>query len=342
MVDRTDRHFRHLIRLLTKEVLLYSEMHATGAILNGKVEEILAQEAGEDNCVLQIATDSPQEAYNAVKKVENLFHYSEYNLNVGCPSERVQKACYGAALMRHPTLVKEILSAMREATPKPVSAKIRLGIKKSITSTTPPDDLTSWENLANFVEEVSQSGIKTLTVHARIAILEGLSPKDNRQIPPLKKDWVLNLKKCFPSLSLILNGGIRTPEEIGEVLASPLQGVMIGRAAYDNPYLLAIASRLFLGETSPLPTRRQVLENMQRYMEQEEEKGTNVRLIYPHLMGLLYEVEGSRIFRRILSPPFSPQEFCRGRFQSLWERLPSSVLDDPIPLPILKQEPSLA
>lgn len=330
MVDRTDRHFRYLLSLLTKKTLLYSEMHATGAILRGNVEEILKQNPEEKNCILQIATDSPEETYQAIKKVDSDFNYCGYNLNVGCPSERVQKACYGASLMRHPILVKEILSAMKEATNKEVSAKIRIGIKNRPDSLNPPENLTSWENLVKFVETIKESEIETIIVHSRIAILEGFSPKENRQIPPLKREWVYELKEAFPEISFILNGGLKTLEEISEVNNSTLQGAMIGRAAYDNPYLMAKASRLFLNENHPIPTRREVLEKMEDYIKKEEELGTNIRLIYPHLMGIFHEEEGARLFRQILSPPFSHSEKISLRFQQIWEKIRPDILDKTI------------
>lgn len=330
MVDRTDRHFRYLLNLLTQKTLLYSEMHSTGAILNGNIKEILKQNPKESNCVLQIATDSPEDAYQAIKKVDNLFNYCEYNLNVGCPSERVQKACYGASLMKYPHLVKEILCAMREASPKESSAKIRIGIKNKPDSLNPPENLTSWENLVNFIETIKESKINTIIVHSRIAILEGFSPKENRQIPPLKRDWVYKLKELFPDLSFILNGGIKTLEEIQEVISSSLQGVMIGRASYDNPYLIAKASRLFLEEKEPIPTRREILKKMEDYIKEEEELGVNVRLIYPHLMGLFHEEEGARLFRQILSPPFNHNEKISLRFNQIWEKISPHILDKPI------------
>lgn len=330
MVDRTDRHFRYLLSLLTQKTLLYSEMHATGAILMGNREEILKQNTEEKNCILQIATDSPEEAYKSIKKVDKEFNYCGYNLNVGCPSERVQKACYGASLMRHPTLVKEILMAMKEATSKEVSAKIRIGIKNKPNSLLPPENLTSWEYLVNFIEEIQKSKIETIIVHSRIAILEGFSPKENRQIPPLRRDWVYQLKELFPNLSFILNGGLKTLEEIEEVMNSNLEGVMIGRASYDNPYLLAKASRLFLEEKEPIPTRRDILIKMEDYIKKEEEVGANIRLIFPHLMGLFHEEEGARLFRQILSPPFAQNEKISLRFNKIWEKISPHTLDKPI------------
>lgn len=319
MVDYTDKHFRYLMNLLSQKVTLFSEMCSVDAILKGNCAHILEQPVNEKNCILQIATDCPQKAYLAIQKAENCSHYCGYNLNVGCPSEKIQKACYGACLMREPTLVNEILLSMRKATQKPISAKIRLGIKKRPESLNPPDNLTEYKDLHFFVRTIHET-VESLIVHARIAILEGFSPKDNRAIPPLKPEWVLSLKKDFPNLNIIFNGGVKSLKDIKNILDSSLNGVMIGRAAYDNPYLIAKATRLFLNENTPVPTRRQVLEEIEDYTKYISSKGENIHHLYPHLMGLFHEKKGAKNYRQMLSN--------RLPLRRIIESLPSEILDE--------------
>ncbi len=289
MLDWTDRHFRFFVRLITHHTLLYSEMITTQAILHGDRRRLLEFNPKEKPLALQLGGSCPR-SLGECAAIAQQWGYDEVNLNVGCPSNRVQKGRFGACLMKEPQLVADCIAAMRARTQLPVTVKCRLGV----------DDRDSYEQLAEFVQTVSSAGCQTFIVHARKAWLSGLSPKDNRTIPPLRHDWVFQLKKDFPSLTLILNGGVTGLSEAQSLLPA-VDGVMIGRAAYQNPYLLSRADLLFFQDNHPLPSREQVLESYMPYVEARLNEGVRLHNMLRHLSGLYHGQPGARLWRRHLT-----------------------------------------
>ncbi|HET8848612.1 MAG TPA: tRNA dihydrouridine(20/20a) synthase DusA, partial [Marinobacter sp.] len=235
MMDWTTPHFRYLARILSRRALLYTEMVTTGALIHGDTERFLRHDASEYPLALQLGGSDAGELAHCARLAEQ-FGFDEVNLNVGCPSDRVQNNMIGACLMGHPQKVADGVAAMIDATALPVTVKHRIGI----------DGRESWDELCEFIETVAAAGCRTFIVHARIAILEGLSPKENREVPPLKYDWVYRLKQTYPNLEIIINGGIKTLDECHEHLALT-DGVMLGREAYHNPWLLAGVDSEFFG-----------------------------------------------------------------------------------------------
>ena len=288
LMDWSDRHCRYMWRLLTKNAVLYSEMVTTGAILFGDQPQHLDFNAEEQPVALQLGGSNPGDLARCARIAEE-WGYSEVNLNCGCPSDRVQSGRFGACLMAEPDLVAECLSAMRAAVSIPVTVKHRIGI----------DDMEDYAGLTRFVETQANAGIHTFIVHARKAWLNGLSPKENREIPPLNYDMVYQLKRDYPQLEIVLNGGINSIEECRQHLEQ-LDGVMLGRAAYQTPALLAeVDSALFGG--APGPTPAQVVEQMLPYIERELSRGGRLNYISRHMLGLFQGVPGARRFRRHLS-----------------------------------------
>ena len=288
LMDWSDRHCRYMWRLLTKNAVLYSEMVTTGAILFGDQPQHLDFNAEEQPVALQLGGSNPGDLARCARIAEE-WGYSEVNLNCGCPSDRVQSGRFGACLMAEPDLVAECLSAMRAAVSIPVTVKHRIGI----------DDMEDYAGLTRFVEAQANAGIHTFIVHARKAWLNGLSPKENREIPPLNYDMVYQLKRDYPQLEIVLNGGINSIEECRQHLEQ-LDGVMLGRAAYQTPALLAeVDSALFGG--APGPTPAQVVEQMLPYIERELSRGGRLNYISRHMLGLFQGVPGARRFRRHLS-----------------------------------------
>lgn len=292
MMDWTDRHDRYFLRLLSKHALLYTEMVTAVAVIRGNRQRLLGYHADEHPIALQLGGSDPAELAEAAVIGED-FGYDEINLNVGCPSDRVQSGMFGACLMANPPLVAECVAAMQARVKVPVTVKHRIGI----------DDMDSWEHLEHFVDTVAQTGCDTFVLHARKAILQGLSPKENRDVPPLKYDWAHRLKARFPQLTIVLNGGLKTLEEglahcRGE---HALDGTMYGREAYHNPYLLAAVDRLFYGETAPMPSRLEVLEALIPYIEQQMADGAALKHITRHILGLFQGQPGARRWRRTLS-----------------------------------------
>jgi len=288
MMDWTDRHYRVLLRQITKRTLLYSEMVTTGALLFGDRDRHLEFSAVEKPLALQLGGDDPQ-ALAACARLAESWGYDEVNLNVGCPSERVQRGRFGACLMAEPELVAACVAAMREATALPVTVKHRIGI----------DDLDRYEDLARFVDTVAAAGCDRFIVHARKAWLTGLSPKENRTIPPLRYGEVYRLKAEFPQLRIELNGGIDTLEAVRSQLAF-VDGVMVGRAAYQTPYRLALADRLFYGSSEPAPTRREVVLGIIPYLEAMLAQGVYLSRITRHMLGLLAGQPGAKAWKRHL------------------------------------------
>ena len=289
MMDWTTPHFRYLARILSRHALLYTEMVTTGALIHGDTERFLRHDPSEYPLALQLGGSDAKELAHCAKLAEQ-FGFSEVNLNVGCPSDRVQNNMIGACLMAYPDKVAEAVAAMIDATSLPVTVKHRIGI----------DGRESWEELCEFIDKVSAAGCKTFIVHARIAILEGLSPKENRDIPPLKYDWVYRLKQKYPHLEIIINGGIKTFEECHGHLAHT-DGVMLGREAYHNPWLLASVDSEFFGEPSPVANRHDALRAMFPFIQQELDRGVYLTHMSRHVMGLFHGMPGGRQFRRYIS-----------------------------------------
>jgi tRNA-dihydrouridine synthase A len=289
MMDWTDRHCRFFLRLLSKNALLYTEMVTTGALLHGDTERFLRHDETEHPLALQLGGSNPADLA-ASARLAQAAGYDEVSLNVGCPSDRVQNNMIGAVLMGHPQLVADCVKAMRDAVSIPVTVKHRIGI----------NGRDSYEQLCEFVGTVRDAGCTSFTVHARIAILEGLSPKENRDIPPLRYDIAAQLKQDFPGLEIILNGGIKTLEQCKEHL-NTFDGVMLGREAYHNPYLLADVDRELFGDTAPQITRAGALALMRPYIEAHLNEGGSMHHITRHVLGLGTGFPGARKFRQMLS-----------------------------------------
>ncbi|MEE3936656.1 tRNA dihydrouridine(20/20a) synthase DusA [Pseudomonas viridiflava] len=289
MMDWTDHHCRFFLRLLSKRALLYTEMVTTGALLHGDSARFLQHDETEHPLALQLGGSTAADLAACARMAEGV-GYDEVNLNVGCPSDRVQNNMIGACLMGHPELVADCVKAMRDAVSIPVTVKHRIGI----------NGRDSYEQLCDFVGKVHEAGCQSFTVHARIAILEGLSPKENRDIPPLRYDVVAQLKKDFPQLEIVLNGGIKTLEQCQEHLQT-FDGVMLGREAYHNPYLLAEVDQQLFGSTAPVISRAEALEALRPYIEAHLVSGGNMHHITRHVLGLAQGFPGARRFRQLLS-----------------------------------------
>lgn len=317
MMDWTDRHYRYFMRQLSGHVLLYSEMVTMNALRYGDRRRHLDFSDEEHPLVLQLGGDDPALLAECARLAEQ-WGYDEINLNVGCPSERVQRGNFGACLMAEPPLVRDCLGAMAEAVNVPVTVKHRLGI----------DDQDSYEHVARFVEIVSAAKPARFTVHARKAWLSGLSPRENREIPPLRYDDVYRLKRDFPSLSIELNGGVRRLEDVRRHLAS-VDSVMLGRAAYEDPYLFAQADSEIFGLHGRGPSRREVVERMVPYAERQLEQGVKLNGITRHLLGLFNGQPGAKAWRRHLSENSHLPGVGAGVLLAAMERVPRSVLDAP-------------
>ncbi len=286
MMDRSDRHFRYLVRLITRHTLLYTEMITTGAILRGDRSLLLDYSPEEKPLVLQLGGDNPEQLAECARIAQD-WGYDQVNLNVGCPSPRVQEGNFGACLMLDPFLVAKAVKAMKQAVKIPVTVKHRLGV----------DERDSYQDLVAFVQIVAAEGCDRFTVHARKAWLKGLSPKENRTIPPLRYDWVYRLKQEFPNLDIEINGGIREFSSIQEHLRA-VDAVMIGRAAYDNPYLLARVDRDIYGDRSTAPTRQEVVQKMLPYIASQLQTGVKLNSITRHLLNLFTHTPGSKAWKR--------------------------------------------
>lgn len=289
MLDWTDRHCRYFLRLLSKQTLLYTEMVTTGAIIHGK-GNYLAYSQEEHPVALQLGGSDPSALAHCAKLAEQC-GYDEINLNVGCPSDRVQNGMFGACLMGQKMLVADCVKAMRDVVSIPVTVKTRIGI----------DEQDSYEFLCDFISTVAElGGCDMFTIHARKAWLSGLSPKENREIPPLDYPRVYQLKRDFPSLTLAINGGVKTLEEAKQHLQH-LDGVMMGREAYHNPGILAQVDSEIFGCQAAAISKVAVIESMYPYIERELAKGTYLSHITRHMLGLFQGVPGARQWRRHLS-----------------------------------------
>jgi tRNA-dihydrouridine synthase A len=291
MLDWTDRHCRYFHRLISQHAFLYTEMVTTGALIHGEHHRFLQFNAVEKPVAFQLGGSNPRELAHCAKMIED-YGYDEVNLNVGCPSDRVQNGRFGACLMAEPELVAECVAAMTQAGSIPVTVKSRIGI----------DERDSYEELTHFISTVAGAGCETFIIHARKAWLRGLSPKQNRDIPPLRYDVVYQIKQDFPQLEIILNGGITTLDQAEDVLQH-VDGVMVGREAYHNPYLLADVDRRFYGESSPPRSREMIMELLIPYIKEQLELNDGVRLnsITRHILGLFHGEPGARGWRRHLS-----------------------------------------
>jgi tRNA-dihydrouridine synthase A len=289
MMDWTTSAYRNLARQLSRHTLLYTEMVTTGALIHGDTERFLRHDPAEYPLALQLGGSNAGELAQCARLAEQ-FGFSEVNLNVGCPSDRVQNNMIGACLMGHPNKVAEGVQAMRAAADIPVTVKHRIGI----------NGRESWDELCEFIETVAEAGCRTFIVHARIAVLEGLSPKENRDIPPLKYEWVYKLKAKYPHLEIIINGGIKTFAECHEHLQHT-DGVMLGREAYHNPWLLAGVDEAFFDEPGPAVSRHQALRAMYPFIERELERGVFLSHMSRHFLGLFHGIPGGRQFRRHIS-----------------------------------------
>ncbi|GAB4383769.1 MAG: tRNA dihydrouridine(20/20a) synthase DusA [Albidovulum sp.] len=291
MMDWTDRHCRLFHRQLSRRSLLYTEMVTAAAVLHGDRERLLGHDPEEHPLALQLGGSEPRELAEAARIAADL-GFDEINLNVGCPSDRVQSGCFGAVLMERPALVADCVAAMIAAQPVEVTVKCRIGV----------DDQVPEEVLPAFLETVAAAGVRRFAIHARKAWLEGLSPRQNREIPPLDHGLVVAMKRAFPALSIAVNGGIASLEAAESFLAQGLDGVMIGRAAYHDPHsVLAEADRRIFGATSPVPDRFAVVEGMRPHIARHLAAGGRLHQVTRHMLGLFHGQPGARAWRRILS-----------------------------------------
>jgi len=282
MMDVTDRHCRFFFRQVNAKARLYTEMITTGALIHGDVPRHLDFNKEEHPVALQLGGSEPDDLARSAKLGEQ-YGYDEINLNIGCPSERVQRGAFGACLMAEPALVARCVQAIRGVVSKPVTVKHRIGI----------DKVEDYSFVRDFVGTVAQAGCRTFIAHARNAVLKGLSPKENREVPPLKYDYVHRLKKDFPDLEIVINGGITTREQIQEQLKH-VDGVMIGRAAYSNPWFLADEGK----------TRAEVVHAMVDYARRQD----SLRHVTRHMLGLYHATPRAKLWRRMLSDPLALKE----------------------------------
>ena len=303
MLDCTDRHERYFLRLISKHILLYSEMVVANAVLHAKPEQFLGHETFEHPAVLQLGGSNPADLAQASKLVEAA-GFQEVNLNCGCPSDRVQNGNFGACLMKSKSLVADCFKAMQDAVSIPVSIKCRIGV----------DEFDSWEFFEDFVQTIRNAGCRIFIIHARKAWLQGLSPKENREVPPLHYDFVHRLKAEMPELNISINGGIKTLDQVEEQLKD-LDGVMVGREAYENPWFLHDADERIFGDKRPESdnpadiiagkarpaTRKALLEAYLPYVEKQTAAGCPATILVKHLYGLFAGLPGARKFRQMLS-----------------------------------------
>ena len=289
MMECTDRHDRYFLRLLSRHTLLYTEMLTTGAILNGDRGRFLTHHPDEHPLALQLGGSDPS-ALAECSRIAAEAGYDEVNLNIGCPSKRVKSGRFGVCLMTEPALVAECVRAMCEAVTLPVTVKTRIGV----------DEHDSYEALSRFVETVTVAGCSTWIIHARKAWLNGLSPKENRSLPPLKYETVHRLKRDFPDLEIILNGGIKTLNGVREHLEL-VDGVMMGREAYRNPYLLSDADALIFEDEHAVLSRHEIVERVIPYVESEVNLGVPLTRITRHLLGLFQGLPRAKSWRRHIS-----------------------------------------
>lgn len=289
MMDWTDRHCRYFYRLMSKNAQLWTEMVTAKAIIHGDKNRLLDYDAQEHPLVLQLGGSDPKEMAIAAKVGQD-WGYDEININVGCPSDRVQSGSFGACLMQTPQTVAQCIESMGGAVDIPLSVKSRIGV----------DDMESYEELTNFIEIVSAAGCNNFVIHARKAWLKGLSPKENRTVPPLNYDWVYQLKRDFPQFSIGINGGISSLLEVGEHL-NYVDNAMLGRAAYHQPYLLANVDQDIYQKDRPVISREQVLLDFIEYMKIQQGNSVPIRSMTRHILGLYHAQPNAKKFKRLLS-----------------------------------------
>ena len=289
MMDWTDKHCRYFYRLISKNVQLYTEMITTKAILRGDKNRLLDFNAIENPLVLQLGGSDPKEMA-ACTLIAQDWGYDEVNINVGCPSDRVLSGSFGACLMKEPNLVAQCVESMTDKCEIPVTVKHRIGI----------DDMESYDELSDFVFQISNKGCQHFIVHARKAWLKGLSPKENRTIPPLNYSWVYQLKKDFPFLKITINGGIESCMDVKKHLEF-VDGVMMGRSIYHNPFLLREIDKTIFDENNSLIDREQILKKYMTYIEKQSQNGVPIRSMTRHILGIYHGEANAKLFRRLLS-----------------------------------------
>ena len=289
MMDWTDRHCRYFMRLISQHAVLYTEMVTSGAIIYGDTHHHLRMDPFEHPVALQLGGSDPKDLAKACQMASD-YDYAEINLNCGCPSDRVQNGMFGAVMMKNAQITADCVAAMQDVVDLPITVKHRIGV----------DDFDSYDFLCEFVDTVAKSGCDTFLVHARKAWLKGLSPKQNREIPELNYERVYQLKKDFPQLEIIINGGITTIEQCSEHLQH-IDGVMIGREAYTNPYLLASVDRSIYGSEKAPKSREKIAEELLEYVDNELSKGTRLSAMTRHILGLFHGMPGARQYRRHIS-----------------------------------------
>ncbi len=314
MMDCTDRHERYFLRLISKNTLLYTEMIVDEAINRGDKKRLLEFNINEKPVALQLGGSSPKLLSEATKIGED-FGYDEINLNLGCPSKKVEKNKFGACLMKEPNLVSDCLSKMQSVTNLPITIKTRIGY----------DDVEDYENLFKFISTLKNTGIKTFIIHARKAMLGKFTPKQNLNIPPLKYDYVYKLKEDFPDEEIIINGGISAVNEIKHHLKRT-DGVMIGRAAYHTPYLLAeIEKEIF--NNHDIPSRQDVIEQLIPYIKDELKKGTRLNQIMRHTLGLFHGQTGASYWKRYLSENMCVRDADVKKIDHIMDKIKYNNLD---------------
>jgi len=291
MLDWTDRHERYFLRLISKHAVLYTEMVTTGALIHGDKDRYLQFNQEEHPVALQLGGSDPKAMAICAKMAED-FGYDEVNINVGCPSDRVQNGAFGACLMAEPELVAENVNKMQDAVDIPVTVKNRIAI----------DEMDEYKCLPSFLETVSQTGCKTFIIHARKAWLKGLSPKQNRDVPPLNYELVYQMKRDFPELEIIINGGIKTLEQSEEHLKH-IDGVMIGREAYHNPFMLNQVDKRLYGDNDAQNNKTEfdLLNQYMEYMQKQMDQGVYLKHMSRHLLGLFIGQPGAKAWRRHIS-----------------------------------------
>lgn len=308
MLDWTDRHCRYFHRLLTSRARLYTEMVTTGAIIHGDRERLLGFSPAEHPVALQLGGSDPADLAESVR-IASAYGYDEYNLNCGCPSERVQKGSFGACLMLEPKIVAACVRAMRDVTEKPVTVKHRIGV----------DEHTDYGFVRDFVGEVHEAGCRVFIVHARAAWLKGLSPKENREVPPLTRETAFRLKKDFPDTVMLINGQISTIDEAKGLIEAGMDGVMVGRAAYQNPWMLSGVDEALYGVEHDV-TRLECVRCMTAYLEERYSDDVHaIRAAARHVNGLAQGLPGARRWRQVLSDPAAIKTKGAGLLQHAWE-----------------------
>ena len=314
MMDCTDRHERYFLRLISKNTLLYTEMIVSEAIDRGDKKKLLSFNIKEKPVALQLGGSTPKLLANA-SKIGEEFGYDEINLNLGCPSKKVQKNKFGACLLKEPNLVADCLNEMKSSTKLPVTVKTRIGY----------DNVEDYENLFNFVNLLKSTGIRTFIIHARKAMLGNFTPKQNLNIPPLKYEMVYKLKKDFKDLEIIINGGINSINEINNHL-NKVDGVMLGRSIYHSPYLLAdIEKEIFKNQY--ILSRKDVVQELVPYVKKEIEKGTRINQIMRHTLGLFHGQEGSNVWKRYLSENMCVRDADVNKIDHIMDKIKFSNLN---------------